>query len=559
MAAARCLFLGPTRRILSRSRSLSLLGGKNHRPPIVGPESTTWEATRPEAYNYLGKILNARVYEIVQETPLQKAEILSGLMGNTILLKREDTHSVHSFKIRGAYNKISHLTGDQRRRGVVACSAGNHAQGVAQSAVALGIDATIVMPTGTPSIKVNAVSKLLSKGTAGSRIVLHGANYDEAQAEAKRIAAEKGSSLIHPFDDPLVIAGQGTIGMEICKQTTGKPLDAIFVCCGGGGMLAGIAAYVKRVRPSTMVIGVEAEEAAGMTESLRAGQPITLDSVGLFVDGAAVRTVGKETFRVCSALVDDMVTVSNDEVCAAIKDVFNDTRVIQEPAGALAVAGVKKFIERTGSRDCTFVATTSGSNIDFDRLRFVAERADSTEGLISVNLPERPGALRELYESCIAPRNVTELSYRYNGDSSREASIFVGFQRSALKESHRVVLDQLRSKGYTCHDLQDNELAKSHVRYLCGGRASALADEVIYRFEFPERPGALLQFLTSLRPDWNISLFHYRSCGASDVGEVLVGLQVPEGQRADFVKSLAQVGYKYAHESENVVYNLFLR
>lgn len=284
------------------------------RPALVGPSAATWDALRPESYNYLGKILNARVYEIVKETPLEKAELLSAEMGNTILLKREDVHSVHSFKIRGAYNKISQLPGDQLRRGVVACSAGNHAQGVALSAVSLGIDATIVMPTGTPAIKVNAVSKLLARGTPGSRVVLHGANYDEAQAEAKRIMHEKGSSLIHPFDDPLVIAGQGTIGMEICKQTTGKPLDAIFVCCGGGGMLAGIAAYVKRVRPSTMVIGVEAEEAAGMTESLRAGQPVTLDSVGLFVDGAAVRTVGKETYRVCSALVDDMVTVSNDEV-----------------------------------------------------------------------------------------------------------------------------------------------------------------------------------------------------------------------------------------------------
>ncbi|KAJ1637715.1 L-threonine ammonia-lyase [Pavlovales sp. CCMP2436] len=480
-------------------------------------------------------------------------------MGNNILLKREDVHSVHSFKIRGAYNKISQLPPDALRRGVVACSAGNHAQGVALSAVSLGIDATIVMPTGTPAIKVNAVSKLLARGTPGSRIVLHGANYDEAQAEAKRIEAELGLSLIHPFDDPLVIAGQGTIGMEICKQTTGRPLDAIFVCCGGGGMLAGIAAYVKRVRPSVMVIGVEAEEAAGMTESLRAGQPVTLDSVGLFVDGAAVRTIGKETFRPPPALVDDMVTPPNDEVCAAIKDVFNDTRVIQEPAGALAVAGVKKFIERTGSRDCTFVATTSGSNIDFDRLRFVAERADSTEALISVLLPETPGALRLLYESCIHPRNVTELSYRHNGDASKQGAIFVGFQRSPMKEPHRVVVDQLVSRGYSVHDLSNNELAKAHVRYLCGGRASSLPDEVIYRFEFPERPGALLQFLSSLRPEWNISLFHYRSCGASDVGEVLVGLQVPESQRPAFIDSLDEIGYKYAPETDNVVYNLFLR
>lgn len=318
-SGAKSMAAGAVRRLLSTGApgarsAAAAAAARPTRPALVGPSAASWDALRPEAYNYLGKILNARVYEIVKETPLEKAETLSALMGNTILLKREDVHSVHSFKIRGAYNKISQLSGEQLRRGVVACSAGNHAQGVALSAASLGIDATIVMPTATPAIKVSAVSKLLARGTPGSRVVLHGANYDEAQSEATRISTEKGSSLIHPFDDPLVIAGQGTIGMEICKQTTGKALDAIFVCCGGGGMLAGIAAYVKRVRPSTMVIGVEAEEAAGMTESLRAGKPVTLDSVGLFVDGAAVRTVGKETFRVCSALVDDMVTVSNDEV-----------------------------------------------------------------------------------------------------------------------------------------------------------------------------------------------------------------------------------------------------
>ena len=369
--------------------------------------------------NYLGKILNARVYEVAKETPLQYAPSLSTELGNAVYLKREDLQPIFSFKIRGAYNKIAQLSREQLKAGIVACSAGNHAQGVALSASIIGVDAVIVMPTGTPSIKVDAVRKL--KGN----VRLHGATYDEAAAEAHRLVQQEGRTLIHPFDDPYVIAGQGTIGMEVLKQMTGKKLDAVFVCCGGGGMLAGIAAYVKRVRPGVMVIGVEAEDAAGMTASIRAGRLTSLESVGMFADGAAVKTVGQETFRICNELVDDMVTVSTDEICAAIKDGFMDTRCVLEPAGALAIAGVKKWVGLTNLRDQTFVAIASGANMDFDRLRFVSERADASETMLSVRIPERPGAFRALIGH-VFPRNVTEFSYRL-GDP-QNASVYLSFQ-----------------------------------------------------------------------------------------------------------------------------------
>jgi len=474
---------------------------------------------------------------------------------NSVYLKREDLQPVFSFKIRGAYNKIAQLSREQLKAGIVACSAGNHAQGVAMSANMLGVDAIIVMPEGTPSIKVDAVRKL--KGN----VKLHGTSYDEAAAEAHRLVEQEGRTLIHPFDDPLVIAGQGTIAMEVLKQMTGKKLDAVFVCCGGGGMLAGIAAYVKRVRPGVMVIGVEAEDAAGMTASIRAGRRVSLDAVGIFADGAAVKTVGQETFRICNELVDEMVTVSTDEICAAIKDGFMDTRCVLEPAGALAIAGVRKWVSLTHQRDQTFVAIASGANMDFDRLRFVSERADSSETMLSVVIPERPGAFRTLIGH-IFPRNVTEFSYRL-GDAA-DASVYLSFQARgadlAEKQSDAdAAMGAMRADGLEVTDLRDNELAKSHLRHLGGGRAHA-AHERLIRFEFPERPGALSHFLDSLDTadaGWNVSLFQYRNHGA-DIGRVLAGLQVPPEQLEDMHSFLERLGYTYYLEEDNQVTKRFL-
>ena len=403
-----------------RLSSTSSLHGAD-KLPLEADTNTSWGGNlRGLGHNnYLGKILNARVYEVAVETPLQPAPTLSAKLGNTVLLKREDLQPVFSFKIRGAHNKIASLSREQVARGIVACSAGNHAQGVSLSASTLGIDAVIVMPTATPAIKVDGVRKF------GGTVVLHGNNYDEAQAEAMRRVESEGRTLIHPFDDPLVIAGQGTIGLEVLKQMNGKPLDAIFVCCGGGGMLAGIAAYVKRVRPQVMIIGVEAADGAGMTASLKAGVRTSLETVGTFADGAAVQTIGAETFRICNELVDEMVTVSNDEICAAIKDGFTETRCVLEPAGALAIAGIKKWVASSNVRDMTYVVIASGANMDFDRLRFVSERADASETLMSVEIPEKAGSFRR-FISHIEPRNISEFSYRY-GDDAR-ASILASFQ-----------------------------------------------------------------------------------------------------------------------------------
>lgn len=499
--------------------------------------------------NYLAKILNARVYEAADETPLQRAPALSAKTRNHVHLKREDLQPVRSFKIRGAYNKVAQLSHEQRSCGIVACSAGNHAQGVAFSAIKLGIDAVIVMPTGTPSIKVDGVRKL------GGRVVLHGDTYDEAAAEAARLVEVEGRTLIHPFDDPLVIAGQGTIGMEILKQCTGKPLHAIFVCCGGGGMLAGVAAYVKRVRPGVLVIGVEAEDAAGMTASLRAGQLQELEHVGLFADGAAVKRVGEETFRICNHLVDEMLTVSTDEICAAIKDGFMDTRSILEPAGALAIAGVKQWAAAANTRDQTYVAITSGANMNFDSLRFVSERADASETLLSVVIPERPGAFRQLIGR-LEPRNVTEFSYRHAGPGADAAHIYISFQ-AAGAEDNASVIAALRADGCETLDLTANELAKDHARHLAGGRVT-IEHERLYRFEFPERPGALSRFLDALNGGWNVSLFHYRNHGG-DVGRVLAALQVPEADSDAFDTFLTELEYPYVRECGNVAYKRFLQ
>jgi len=433
----------------------------------------------------------------------------------------------------------------------VACSAGNHAQGVALSARMLECHAIIVMPLATPSIKVNAVRQ---HGGPTVEVRLFGNNYDEAAEEAIRLNKEEGMSMIHPFDDPYVIAGQGTIGAEILKECVSRPLDTIFVCCGGGGMLAGIAAYVKRVRPSTKVIGVEAEDAAGMTASIRDGKVVTLDSVGLFADGAAVKTIGSETFRICSNLVDDMITVSTDQICNAIKLTYNDARVVLEPAGALAVAGMKKYVEANEIRDQTLVAITSGANMDFDRLRFVSERADESEKTLAVTIPETPGSFRKLY-STVWPRNVTEFSYRF--ESEDEAKILISFQPVMnIENDFDNVVSMLEKNDFDCLDISHNELAKVHVRHLAGGR-SVVPKERLFRFAFPESPGALQRFLSSLDMSWNVSLFHYRNHG-DDFGRVLVGIQVGKSCKR-LHAFLDNLGYSYTEETDNPVYLKFLR
>jgi len=508
--------------------------------------------SKEHAVGYLSRILNAKVYEAAVETDLQHAKNLSTLLHNDVFLKREDTQPVFSFKIRGAYNKMANLSRKELETGVVACSAGNHAQGVALSARMLGCRAVIVMPLATPSIKVNSVRV---HGGPTVEVRLFGNNYDEAAAEAMRLQQEEGMSMIHPFDDPLVIAGQGTIGVEILKECVSKPLDAIFVCCGGGGMLAGVAAYVKRVRPSVKVIGVEASDAAGMTSSIQKGEVVTLDHVGLFADGAAVKTIGSETFRVCQKLVDGMITVDTDEICSAIKLAYNDARVVLEPAGALGVAGMKKYIEENNVTGRTMVAITSGANMDFDRLRFVSERADGSERSLAVTIPETPGSFRQLY-SLIWPRNVTEFSYRYESDG--EAHIYISFQSLKNNENDfELVMEKLREHDFKCYDISHNELAKVHIRHLAGGR-SVVPHERLFRFDFPESPGALQRFLLSLDIHWNVSLFHYRNHG-DDFGRVLVGIQVPDSSKDEISHFLSTLGYRYTEETENPAYQTFLR
>lgn len=513
-------------------------------------------ATKRKPLNgYLNKVLNARVYDVAIDSPLQEAINMSRDFNNNVLLKREDMQPVHSFKLRGAYNKMSSLPKDKLNKGIVACSAGNHAQGVALSAVKMGVRAVIVMPLATPMIKVNAVR---NHGGPTVSIRLHGSNYDEASDEANRLVVEEGLTLIHPFDDPEVIAGQGTIGMEILKTRNGKPLDIVFACCGGGGLVAGIAAYIKQVRPEVKVIGVEPEDAAGMTLSTKAGQIITLPTVGLFADGAAVRVTGDETFRVAKQYVDGMLTVTTDEICQAIKLGFNDTRCVMEPAGALAIAGMRKYLKDKGLVGHTVVAICSGANMDFDRLRFVSERADSSETLISATVPERPGAFQELY-AALEPRNVTEFSYRYHQDD--EADIIISFQAlpgSSRLEDASYVMQALRERGMRVTDLSSNELAKAHARHMVGGRAPKVKDEVLYRFEFPESPGALSRFLAAMGGGWNVSLFHYRNHG-SDFGRVLAAFQVPPEEKIEFQEFLQELGYTYHDESRNPVYRQFFK
>lgn len=507
----------------------------------------------PEHPDYLRLILTSRVYDIIKETPLTTATNLSEKVGATVLLKREDLQPVFSFKIRGAYNKMAHLTEDERWRGVVAVSAGNHAQGVAYSARHLGIPATVVMPAGTPAIKHSNVSRL------GSKVVLTGQNFDEAKLEGARLAQKHNLVNIPPYDDPYVIAGQGTIAMEIVRQTNVANLKAIFVCVGGGGLIAGIAAYIKRIVPHVKIIGVETYDADAMKKSLTAGKHVTLKDVGLFADGTAVKVVGEETFRLCRDLVDEIVLVSTDELCAAIKDVFEDTRGIVEPSGALGVAGLKKYLKQhppEGPED-TYCATLSGANMNFDRLRFVAERAElglAKEVFVSVTIPERPGSFVKLH-NIIAPRAVTEFSYRYS-DNTR-AHIYLSFKVVDRHSEVPEVLQKLATEGFEAEDISDNEMAKSHARYMVGGKSSA-EHERLYRFEFPERHGALGKFLNGMQSGWNISLFHYRNHGA-DVASVLVGIQVPEGQAKEFTDFLEGLEYPYVDETENSVYTKFMR
>jgi threonine dehydratase len=499
--------------------------------------------------DYLQKILTAKVYDVAIESSLDLAPTLSRRIGNRVLLKREDQQPVFSFKLRGAYNKMAQLSVAERARGVITASAGNHAQGVALAAQRLRCKATIVMPITTPSIKIEAVE------ARGAKVVLHGDSFSDAYAHALKLQKTQRSTFVHPYDDPDVIAGQGTIAVEILRQWQ-APIDAIFVAIGGGGLISGIASYVKRVRPEIKVIGVQPVDSDAMARSIAAGRRIKLDHVGLFADGVAVREVGRETFRICRELVDDIVLVDTDAICAALKDVFEDTRSILEPAGALSVAGLKLWCERHRFRDRTLVAIACGANMNFDRLRFVAEQAElgeEREAILAVTIPERPGSFRQ-FCALLGKRNVTEFNYRYA--DSRIAHLFVGIEVSDRHETAQL-LRAMHKRRIEAYDLSNNEMAKVHVRHLVGGHAPAAENEILYRFEFPERPGALMQFLNSMSRGWNISLFHYRNHGA-DYGRVLVGMQVPPSDKAAFRGFLDRLGYPYVEETANPAYRMFL-
>ena len=521
------------------------------------PSASNCHASNGDASDgYLQRILRARVYDVAIESPLDPAPNLSARLLNRVLLKREDLQPVFSFKLRGAYNKMAGLSPTELERGVIAASAGNHAQGVALGAQRLGCRAVIVMPVTTPEMKVKAVA------ARGAEVVLHGDTYDAACTEATRLAHERGLTFIHPFDDPEVIAGQGTIALEILRQCSTPP-DAIYVAVGGGGLIAGIAAYVKALWPQVEIIGVEPADADAMARSLACGERVRLEQVGLFADGVAVHQVGVHTFALAQRHVDRMVTVSTDEICAAIKDVFEDTRSILEPAGALAVAGMKADVASRGLRDRCLVAVACGANMNFDRLRFVAERAElgeAREAMLAVEIPERPGSLRR-FCALLGERSLTEFSYRLA--DPQQAHIFVGVQ---IRDRHdtETLLDSLESAGFPCLDLSANELAKLHLRHMVGGRLPASAgpalqqgEELLYRFEFPEKPGALMAFVNALQSSWNISIFHYRNHGA-DVGRIVVGVQVPPAERPQWQAFLGSLGYRHWEESGNPAYRLFL-
>ena len=500
--------------------------------------------------DYLDLIRNANVYDVALKSPLEVANNLSARLGNTLLMKREDLQPVFSFKLRGAYNKISHLTAEELEHGVICSSAGNHAQGVALAAQRRKVTAHVVMPITTPSIKVDAVRAL------DGQVILHGDTYDDAYAHARMLADTRGYEFIHPFDDPFVIAGQGTIGAEILEQAD-DDIDAIFVPIGGGGLIAGIATYVKQVRPAIRIIGVEPDDSDAMRQSLDAGHPVRLEHVGIFADGVAVRRVGDETFRLCQQYVDEIITVDTDQICAAIRDIFEDTRSIVEPAGGLAVAGAKKYVAERNVAGQTLVTISCGANVNFDRLRHIAERAavgEQTEMLLAAEIPEKPGSFRQFCET-IGRRGITEFNYRYA--DTEKAHIFAGVQLTGGRRERDALLAQLRDAGFPVEDLSDNEMAKMHVRHMVGGRATAVGNERLFRFEFPERPGALLDFLDAIGTEWNISLFHYRNHG-SDYGRVLAGIDVPADETRELELHLAKLGYPHWEESNNPAYTLFL-
>jgi threonine dehydratase len=504
--------------------------------------------------DYLKKILTARVYDVAQETPLELANTLSQRIDNRIYFKREDMQSVFSFKLRGAYNKMAHLTPAQLKRGVICASAGNHAQGVALSAARLGCRAVIVMPTTTPQVKIDAVK------ARGGEVVLFGDSFTDAYEHALTLEKKQKLTFVHPFDDPYVIAGQGTVGMEILRQHP-DPIHAIFVAIGGGGLIAGVASYVKAVRPDIKIIGVQTTDSDAMARSLKAGRRVALPDVGLFSDGTAVKLVGEETFRIAKELVDEIIIVDTDAVCTAIKDIFQDTRSIVEPAGALAVAGAKAYVERARAskkpiKGESLITIACGANMNFDRLRFVAEMADAgeaREAVFAVTIPEERGSFRRFCET-VGPRNVTEFNYRISDDKA--AHVFVGIQVSAADEAGKIARN-FEKAGFGVLDLTHDELAKVHIRHLVGGKSELAGDELLYRFEFPERPGALMKFLSSMNPGWNISLFHYRNQGG-DVGRILIGLQVPRKEMKEFRAFLAQLGYRHWDETRNPLYKLFL-
>ena len=500
--------------------------------------------------DYLQRIQDASVYDVAIESPLDFAHNLSARLKNRIWLKREDLQPVFSFKIRGAYNKLASLPDSDLKKGVICSSAGNHAQGVALAAQRRGIRAVIVMPVTSASIKVNAVRSL------GGEVVLRGDTYDDAHAHARELEKEQGLVFIHPFDDPDVIAGQGTIGVEILNQLS-EDIDAIFVPIGGGGLIAGIATYVKSMKPEIRIIGVEPEDSAAMRDSIEAGEPVVLDHVGIFADGVAVRRVGDETLRLCQQHVDEIITVDTDQVCAAIRDIFEDTRSIVEPAGGLSVAAAKKYIAENQIENRTFVTINCGANVNFDRLRHIAERAavgEQTEMLLAVEIPEEPGSFKKFCE-LVGRRGITEFNYRYS--DKRNAHIFVGVQLTRGADEREELVVKLRDAGYPVEDLSDNEMAKLHVRHMVGGRSPGIANERLFRFEFPERPGALLDFLNAIGTDWNISLFHYRNHG-SDYGRILAGIDVPENETDELEAHLADLGYTHWEESDNPAYAMFL-
>ena len=499
--------------------------------------------------NYLEKILRARVYDVARETPLEFIPRLSARLNTNIWLKREDMQSVFSFKLRGAYNKIYNLSEKQKQKGVIAASAGNHAQGMALAGKRLGVPALIVMPTTTPPIKVQTVRNL------GARIILHGDSYDDAYTHARSLVKEKGMVFVHPFDDPDVIAGQGTVAMEVLRQHE-DPVEAIFIPVGGGGLIGGMAAYIKRVRPEIRVIGVEPEDTPTLQRALKANRRVSLKQIGLFADGVAVRQIGKETFKLAQQYVDDVVLVTTDEICAAIKDIYDDTRSVAEPAGALGIAGIKKYLQKKRGKHGNLIAILSGANINFDRLRHVSERAElgeQREALIAVEIPERPGSFLSFCR-VLGKRNITEFNYRYHDE--RRAHVFCGIELSGGAEERDSIISRLKQKEFGITDLTDNETAKLHIRYMVGGHAPQVKNERLFRFVFPERPGALLDFLAGLSRGWNISLFHYRNHGAA-YGRVLVGVQLSGTQVAEFRAYLKELGYRYHEETENPAYRLF--